>query len=122
MGIERVGLEHHRHAAVRGLDPRHIAITDVDLAVGGFLKPRDHPQKGGLAAARRADKHTEFAVLDVQIHTVDHLNVTVFLNSLRQRHARHGGPPPKSLGRELPAFGSPGDILRCTQKRGAMLL
>ena len=36
--------------------------------LGDVLEPGDHPQRGGLAAARRADEDHELAVLDRQVH------------------------------------------------------
>ena len=80
MGIERIGLEHHRHAAFRRIRPGHVAPADRDAAVGGFLKSRDHPQQGGLATARRADENAELAVIDLQVDPVDHLHLTVSLD------------------------------------------
>jgi hypothetical protein len=56
MRVERVGLEHHRHAALGRVDPGDIAPADGDAALGGLLQPRDHAQKRGLAAARGADE------------------------------------------------------------------
>ena len=35
------------------------------------LKAGQHPQRGGLARARRADKDHELAVLDVEVERVD---------------------------------------------------
>ena len=38
-----------------------------------LLEPRDHAQKRGLAAARRADEHHELAVLHFQVDALDDL-------------------------------------------------
>ena len=48
--VERVGLEHHGHAAVRRIKPCHVTRADIDLALGGFLKPGHHSQQRGFAA------------------------------------------------------------------------
>ena len=41
------------------------------LAGGDLLEPGDHPQQGGLAAARRADEHEELAVGDLEVHVAN---------------------------------------------------
>ena len=64
MRIERVGLKHHGDAAIGRVSMRHIARANVDLARGCFFEASDHPQKGGFATARRANKNTELAVVD----------------------------------------------------------
>jgi hypothetical protein len=46
---------------------------------GDLLEAGDHPQQGGLAAARRADEHDEFAVLDLQLDVLQDLHVAVGL-------------------------------------------
>ena len=69
--VERVVLEHHRDVAVLG---RHVVDDPVvrsRLAHGDLLEPGDHPQRGRLAAARRADEHDELAVGDVEIRSFD---------------------------------------------------
>jgi hypothetical protein len=106
---DRVGLEHHGDAAVLGLLSLTTAV-DFQRARGDVLEPRDHPQKRGLATAGRADEDDEFAILDVDIDALDHLDraealatylsvVTVAMVSLRclempdDRRRRHRCPP-----------------------------
>ena len=69
--IERVVLEHHRDVAVDGVEIVDDGVTDEDLARGGLLEARDHPQRGRLAAPGRADEDHELAVLDPQAQVVD---------------------------------------------------
>ncbi len=64
MRIERVGLEHHREAALRGPDVGRVLAVDQDLAGGDVLEAGDQAQQRGLAAAGGADEDDEFAVLD----------------------------------------------------------
>ena len=69
--IERVVLEHHRDVAVDGVEIVDDGVADEDLARGGLLEPRDHPQRGRLAAPGRADEDHELTVLDPQAQVVD---------------------------------------------------
>ncbi|EBA06968.1 hypothetical protein SSE37_00815 [Sagittula stellata E-37] len=65
--IKRVGLEHHRDAALRG---RHIVdhhSVDFKVTAGDPFQPCDHAQKGGLAAARGTDKDDQFSGLDLKV-------------------------------------------------------
>src|SRR5690606_28705525 len=61
-GEDRIFLEDD---AVQGL-PRHRPRPDVDAAGADVLEPRQHPQEGGLAAARGTDDTDELAVGDVE--------------------------------------------------------
>ncbi len=44
---------------------------EEDLALGRLLEAGDHPQRRGLAAARRAEERVELAAGDPQVHPVD---------------------------------------------------
>ena len=68
---QRVGLEHHRHAALRRCHLVHALAADLQLAAGDVLQPRDHAQQRRLAAARRPDEDAELALRDVQVHVPD---------------------------------------------------
>src|SRR6476659_1555607 len=62
--VERVALEDHRDVA---LARRHVvddALADPQAALADLLQPRDHPQRGRLAAAGWADEHDELLVAD----------------------------------------------------------
>ena len=61
---QRMALEHHAEAAVARLEIVDHAPIDADFARARILEAGDHAQRGGLAAAGRADEHDEFAVLD----------------------------------------------------------
>jgi hypothetical protein len=74
MRIEGVILEHHRDVALSRLDRVDDASADVDLAAGDGLKPRDHAQQRGFAAAGRADQHAELAVADLEVDALDGLD------------------------------------------------
>ena len=91
--IERVGLEHHGDTALGGLDVVHDLAADHDLTVGDILEPGDHAQQRGLAAARGADEHHEFAVRDFQAGAVDDAHRTEFLDDVVERNCGHLASP-----------------------------
>ena len=69
--VERVVLEHHRDVAVDRVEVVDDDVADEDLARGGLLEARDHPQRGRLAAPGRADEDHELPVLDAEVEVVD---------------------------------------------------
>ena len=66
-----------------------VAGIDLDLAVGDLLEPGDHPQRGGLAAARRSDQHDELLVGDVEVDAAHRLGVVEAFHHLAQRDLGH---------------------------------
>ena len=64
VGIQGVVLEHHRDVAVLGRDVVDELVVDEKLALGDVLEAGDHPQRRGLAAARRADEDHELLVIN----------------------------------------------------------
>jgi hypothetical protein len=88
--VERVVLEDHRDVPLLGRQVVHDALADRDLAFGDVLEPRDHPQRGRLAAARRADEHDELAVADLEREVVHGVHVVVVdLLDLFEDHVSH---------------------------------
>ena len=89
--VERVALEHHRDVAVAR---RHVVddpVADPDRAAGDVLQAGDHPQRGRLAAARRADEDHELAVADVEVEILDRRRtVGVDLADVFERDLGHG--------------------------------
>ena len=65
--VEGVVLEDHGDVAVARRDVVHDPPADGHRALADLLEPRDHAQRGALAAARRADEHDELAVPHVQV-------------------------------------------------------
>ena len=90
MRVERVGLEDHRHVALAGRQVGHVAAADPDLAFGGLLEPRDHPQERRLAAARRPDEHEELTVCDPQRDLFDGAHASVRLADSVELDLGHG--------------------------------
>ena len=70
----------------------HVAITDQDASRADALEPRDGPQHGGLAAARRTYENHELPVLDLKIDSVDGNDRTESLRDVFQDQARHRQP------------------------------
>ncbi len=58
-------------------------------ALGDLLEPRDHAQRGGLAAARGADEDHELAVVDLQVQVVDGDDLTELLPDPVERDRSH---------------------------------
>ena len=56
---------------VLGFGVRDVAAADQDLPAVDVLESGEHPQRGGFAAAGRADEDEELAVLDVQVELID---------------------------------------------------
>jgi hypothetical protein len=71
--VQRVVLEHHRDVALAGWHVVDHPLTDRQGAVADLLEAGDHAQRGGLAAARRADQHHELAVVDLEVEIIDGL-------------------------------------------------
>src|SRR5262249_30942474 len=89
--VERVVLEDHRDVAVARRQVVDDAVADLDLAVADLFEPGDHPQRGRLPAAGRADEDNELAVLHAEIEIGDGVRaVAVDLVHLVERDAGHG--------------------------------
>ncbi len=97
MRIERVILEHHGNVALGRFDLIDDASADVDVAARDGLKPCDHPQQRGLAAAGGADQHAELTVADLQADALDRLKTAwIGLGYISKRDARHLTSPSRS--------------------------
>jgi hypothetical protein len=102
VGVERDGLEHHRGVAVLWAHLGHVAVAEVDRARGGRLQPGDHPQRGGLPAARGADDGRERALGNLQREVVDgHVGraggVVLLANVVESYRSCHGYSRPPTL-------------------------
>ena len=67
MREQRVALKHRVDRPPVGAHAGHVPPAHADPAGGRVLEPGDHAQRGGLAAARRADDREELAALDLQV-------------------------------------------------------
>src|SRR5690606_34184844 len=87
--VEGVVLEHHGDVALGRLEPVHHPAADGDLARGDRLQAGDHPEQGGLPAARRPEDHDELAIGHVHGDPVDHLHVAVALLDVAKAELGH---------------------------------
>ena len=71
VGVEGVVLEDHGDVAVFGQDVVDDGVVDVDVALLDLFQAGQQPQRGGFAAARRADEDHELLVGDVDVEVVD---------------------------------------------------
>jgi hypothetical protein len=90
MRIERIGLEHHRKAALGRANIGGVLAVDQDLTGRDVLEPCDQAEQRRLAAARGADEHREFAVLDFQIDVIDDVDGAERLAHGFEFDAAHG--------------------------------
>jgi hypothetical protein len=73
VGVEGIGLEHHRQVAGLGRQRVHAAGTDADLPRVGAFQPRQDAQEGGLTAAGRAEDGEELAFRRFERNAAQHL-------------------------------------------------
>jgi hypothetical protein len=70
-----------------------VLAIDQDGARGRILQTRDHPHRGGLAAARGAEKHQKLAIRDGQVEIIDANERPPTLAHVAQNDLRHGQSP-----------------------------
>ena len=87
--IERVVLKDHGDVAVLRRDVVHEALADEDAPAGLLLEPSEHPQRGGLAATRRAHEHQELRVAHRQVEVVHRDDVAEALRDVVVGDGRH---------------------------------
>ena len=93
-----MALEHHAEAAVARLEVVDHLAVDADFAGGRVLEAGDHAQRRGLAAAGRADKDDELAVLDGEgevLHRLHRAEGLVQIDQLDTRHCDYLRTMPK---------------------------
>jgi len=99
VGVERVALEDHRDVALLRRQAVDHLIADDHLALADVLEAGDHPQRGGLPAARRADEDDELPVLDLEIEVLHGLGaVREALPDAVELDFRHGMLPRVGVG------------------------
>ncbi len=64
-------LQHQPDRAALGRAAEHLDAVDAHTPGVGALQPREHPQRGALAAARGAQQGGEAAGLEVEVEVVD---------------------------------------------------
>ena len=78
---QRVVLEHHADAALLHAAIRLLLAADPDPPSVGRSRPGDHPQHRALARAARAEQRGDLALLRLERHVVDGLELP---NAFRQ--------------------------------------
>jgi hypothetical protein len=68
---QRVRLEDRVDVALVGRQVGDVAAAEEDATLGRLLEAADHPQRGRLAAAGRAEQRVEGAALDLQVEPRD---------------------------------------------------
>ena len=97
MRIERVGLEHHGDAALGRRQIVDVVAVDDDIAGRGVLQPRDDAQQRRFPAARRPHEHDEFAIPDVEVDALQHLDPAEGFLDVFDFQRAHGDAPVRSL-------------------------
>ena len=94
MGEERIALEDHGDAPLRGLQRRHVPPADDDAAGAGNIEPGDEPQGRGLAAAGGAEQGHELASGHGETGVRDRRGLAPELGHvIDQNILRHARPP-----------------------------
>ena len=91
--VEREELEHEGNVALGRAQVGHVLAIEQDLAGGRDLQAGDHPQRRGLAAARRAEQHEELAVVHRQVGVVHRDEVAKGLVQVLDADLGHGVTP-----------------------------
>ena len=89
MRIERVGLKHHRKAALCRRNLGGVLSVDANLAVRYIFQACDQPKQCGFATARRTDKYGEFAIFDCQVQRRDDFDLSETLGHLVKYDTSH---------------------------------
>ena len=97
MRKQGVVLEDHVDRALVRRVVGHVAAAQQDPATARDLEATDHPQRGGLAAARRAEEREELAAADLERDAVDRPDLAesllqveeLDLRGRRDRRGRH---------------------------------
>src|ERR1700692_3647196 len=87
MREQRIVLEHETDIALVRRQAGDVLPTQADVTGVGMLESRDHPQRGGLAAARWAEQGQELARRDVQVYVSRRVDLALHAVRKAFRHA-----------------------------------
>src|SRR5690606_29567555 len=87
VGEEGVVLEDHADAPFVGRNERDVSATDADAACVGFHEAGDHPERRGLAAARRPKQRREACRRHLEVKAIDGGDGAVTFRQPAQRYA-----------------------------------
>ena len=119
--VERIALEHHGTAALGSTDVIDHLPVDADVARAGRLQTCNHPQQGGLAAARGSDKHHKFAMADGQIDAVQHRGAVKGLDNVGKFKRGQWGYLWDSSGYLTPALAMPVVMYFCKKAKTSVI-
>ena len=80
---QRVALKHCVDCPLVGRQRGDLLSVDGDMSAVCLLKPRDHPQRGGLTAAGGPQQRQELPLMNLHVHALDHLHVVKALAQAR---------------------------------------
>ena len=103
VGIERVALEHQGNPAISGWGCGDVVIAEQDLPTAGWIKPRQQPQGGALAAATGSQQGQDFPRLNGQAERIEQLLATHTSPQLLQFQGAMGAVGVGSCGHPLMA-------------------
>ncbi|CZU36553.1 Uncharacterised protein [Enterobacter ludwigii] len=95
MWVERIGLKHHRHAAVGGGNVVHHLVTNQHFPFANVLQSGNHAQHCRFTAAGRTDKDGKLTVFNLKIHVVQGYGVAKAFGDIPQLYVRHLYSPSK---------------------------
>ena len=87
--VQRIRLEHHADATFSGRHFIHTFIANLQLAGSDVFQAGNHAQQRRFTTARRADKHHEFAFVDVQVDVTGNHGVAKGFVHAVKGNARH---------------------------------
>jgi hypothetical protein len=102
--VERIALKHHGHIALARLHLVDALSPDGNLAAADRLESGDHPQQGGLAAARGPHQDHELAVGDFQVNALHHRGLAEGLLDTADAHRCHADSWRAVMGRRHGAW------------------
>ena len=88
---QRIALEHDAHLAPMRRQCNDAAAVQADVARGRRNETGDQPQRGGLAAAGRAEQYDQLAGLDLQRHVAHHGMCAKMLRQILQSQCSRVG-------------------------------
>ena len=80
---QRVALKHRVDCPLVGRQRGDLLSVDGDVSAVCLLKPRDHPQCGGLTAAGGPQQRQELPLMNLHVYALDHLHVVKALAQAR---------------------------------------
>ena len=89
MRKQGIGLEHHGDAALGRRQMGDIGAADQDGSAVGLFEARDQPQRGGFAAAGRAEQYQQRSLIRRQADAVDRARGAKTLDDAIELNCRH---------------------------------